>query len=329
VYPQGSVRLGTVVRPRKNDEYDLDTVAEYDIDTERITKERLKELVGDALTSYVDKHAGDPGEPTNVNPGKRCWTLEFDEPFHMDVLPAIPDPDARPHGIQITDREMYQWQPSNPIGFANWFYDRLGPQFKAARIELAKRAQVNVDDLPPWQVERTILQRAVQVLKLHRNTFFADDLTVRPPSIIVTTLAGHAYRGQPNLFEAVAGIANDMTSYIESDGALYIVRNPVHEEENFADRWGAEPDRARKFFEWVDDLNATLDAAYNERGGLKALATRIEKSFGVYPADTISQLGDRYKDDRRSDRLRVATTGLVGSSGMRVRDHTFHGEQTP
>ncbi len=41
----------------------------------------------------------------------------------MDVLPAIPNDEALEaiEAIWITDRKMFQWQPPNPVGFADWF----------------------------------------------------------------------------------------------------------------------------------------------------------------------------------------------------------------
>ena len=59
VYPQGSMRLGTVVRPWENDEYDIDAVAECDVDKTAITQADLKKCVGDALKRYVKAKTGD------------------------------------------------------------------------------------------------------------------------------------------------------------------------------------------------------------------------------------------------------------------------------
>ncbi|WP_416963032.1 hypothetical protein [Streptomyces sp. Agncl-13] len=39
------------------------------------------------------------------------------------------------------------------------------------------------------------MQRLVQILKWHCMLFFAEDTDHRPPSILLTTLAGRAYRG--------------------------------------------------------------------------------------------------------------------------------------
>jgi hypothetical protein len=325
VYPQGSMRLGTVVRPSPSDDYDIDAVAKCEVPKERTTKQELKDTVGEMLSGFVAANQGEPGAPTDCEEGARCWTLLFSDPFHMDVLPAIPNPDAAPHGIQITDRDLYQWQPSNPIAFANWFYTRMGPGFLREKVALAKRAQVNVDEVPDWRV-RTTLQRVVQVLKVHRNGFFANELDQRPPSIIVTTLAAHAFTGDKPLFDAVVDVAANMTGFIEGDADGYVVSNPVQPEENFADRWGSEAERTKKFFAWIDDLQETLESARSSRRGLNDVAAQLQKRFGVEPINkSLVRFGERRRDDRTMARLTVASTGMIGAGTMTVRDHTFHG----
>lgn len=327
VYPQGSMRLGTVVRPTPNDEYDIDAVATLHVSKDAIGKQELKDTIGDAVQRYVKAVQGTEGAPTGVKKGGRCWTLLY-ERFHMDILPAIPNEDAKPTGIWITDRDLFRWQPSNPIAFADWFYKRMGDQFLTERATLAKQAEVEVDDVPAWRV-RTTLQRVVQVLKVHRNMYFADELYERPPSIIVTTLAAHAYSGDEPLFEAVMDVAANMHRYVKTDNGQAVVCNPVHLTENFADRWGADPVRVRKFHDWLTDLQETLDDARHTRGGLHDVAARLEKRFGNAAIQkSMTAYGTRRTDARIADRLKVTTTGALGvaTDGTRAPDHTFHGE---
>src|SRR4051812_12887277 len=111
VYPQGSFRLGTVVAPiHFACEYDIDLVCRVDLASTSITQTELKRRVGVALRAYVaTSPVGDP----RLKEGARCWTLEYpSEPFHMDVLPAVPDPTGAPNAIKLTDRDLVRWQPS-------------------------------------------------------------------------------------------------------------------------------------------------------------------------------------------------------------------------
>ena len=119
VYPQGSFRLGTVVRPIGRDQYDIDMVYRWDVTKESVTQAYLKADVGDHLDRYVNGHP--EGRP-RLEERTRCWTLVYtSEPFHMDILPTIPDPKGSHNSVLLTDRTLKEWQHSNPIGYSQWF----------------------------------------------------------------------------------------------------------------------------------------------------------------------------------------------------------------
>jgi hypothetical protein len=119
VYPQGSMRLGTVTRKiHGNDEIDIDLVARRDLPKTSITQAELKADTGHGLDLFVK--SAPEGLPS-IDEGKRCWTLLY-QGFHLDVLPALPDVETGGAGILITDTELPPWLPSNPIGYADWFH---------------------------------------------------------------------------------------------------------------------------------------------------------------------------------------------------------------
>ncbi len=328
IYPQGSFRLGTVVRPLVlNGEYDIDLVCLRHVAKESITQAQLKADVGIALTAYVH-HRRPNGGPTGPRAGKRCWTLTYPG-FHMDVLPSIPDPDGSRSGILITDREVRFWQPSDPIGYSAWFRGRMAIEFVQKRAELAAiRKAAKVEDIPEWEV-KTTLQRAVQVFKCHRDLYFAQDLENRPPSIILTTLAAHAYRGAGDLFTCVLETARLMPSFVEDTATGWRVENPVQSAENFADRWTAAPSKAKKFCAWLGDLQRDLDEAASS-SSLPNVVSRLSASFGEEPVrKAATRFGEAARRDREAGKLTMAAgTGMLGrSSGTTVRKHDFFGEE--
>ena len=279
-YPQGSARIGTSVYPTGADEWDVDTVAEVDLDKEATTQTSLKQMVGTALRDYVRARAEDPRlGPTGVEPGRRCWTLSYRHPFHVDVLPAVPnrDKDAPLTGIWLADRDLVRWQPSNPKGYADWFIRQMGREFIERRTELAKAASVSVDEIPTWRV-KTTLQSSVQILKLHRNAFFADDLDNRPPSCVVTTLTGLGYDGELSLFTAVMAAAARMPQHIGRDGDMWLVENPAQPGDNLADRWSQNRAALRRFQPWLDDLQFTLESA-STRTGVESVVASLASRF--------------------------------------------------
>ena len=279
LHPQGSFRLGTPVRPMTHqDEFDIDLVCHLDIEKNKITQEELKNMVGDRLRKSDEYR-------DILQERRRCWSLVFPKRFHLDVLPTIPDAEHPGTGVLLTDLQLTRWQFSNPLGYADWFFNRMRALVTEQQEVLAKSAAVHITDIPEWRV-RTPLQRAVQVLKRHRDVQFMRALDNRPVSIILTTLAAHAYRGQTDLASTVIQLAADMPRYVEKRDGRWWVENPAHENENFADKWNEKPALRDAFLRWLDqlqrDVNGLADAASaNDRTLL------LEKSLGT---GTSSQL---------------------------------------
>ncbi len=323
VYPQGSFLLGTVVRPATpGGEYDIDLVIWLLLARESITQNELKERIGILLDDYR-KWKSDQGHadgPHSLESRRRCWTLGY-QGFHLDVLPVIPDDEHPPTGILLTDENLFRWLHSDPIGYAAWFRAR-----SEITRRLVEKRHASVADVPTWRT-RTPLQRVVQILKWHCMITFAADLDNRPPSILITTLAGRAYDGEPDLFTAVRGVLDNMTQYVERRNDRWWVPNPAHEEENFTDKWNDYPERRKAFYRWYDQITATMnDLAGMEGKGLDAVYSRLIETFDREPV-TKSCL--RYTAEMNRKQLRMGATGLLtasaSSTGRRIREHTFHG----
>ena len=324
IHPQGSGRLGTMVRRHDAEDYDIDSVVVRDVPKECVTQKDLKLTVGEALGDYVKARASTTGlRFTSVSEDRRCFTLHSEDPIHMDVLPAVPDGGSSPTALWIPDRDLRLWQPSDPVGFGNWFFGQMAVQMKEAKESFAKRAQVDVEDVPNWQI-RTVLQRAVQVLKAHRNCYFSAGDPNYASSIVITATAAQAYHGETSLFEAVMNAAALMPGFIGKDGATHVVLNPAHPDENFADLWSAA--RAARFFEWIDDLQRTLAEAVNVRSGLHSAAETLGSRFGIGPVTkAVERLGIGRTTARTEGGLAVASSGVLGTAGIAVKRHTFYG----
>lgn len=329
IYPQGSFRLGTVVHPdASGSEYDIDLVCLLDVAKEDVSQVELKARVGDMLASYlgakIDEGAVD--SPDDCVEGRRCWTLHYsDYAFHLDVLPAIPDVDRAPSGIHLTDTKLTRWQDSDPIRYARWFRSRSEEMMQ----KLAKRAlEANVAEVPEWKV-RTTLQRLVQVLKWHCALHFANDVENRPPSILITTLAAHAYRGESDLFVATLDAVRHMPDFVVKRSDTWWVPNPVNDGENFADKWADYPERRLKFIDWLEQVTSELNGLTDVRGrGFQTLVERVGEAFD---ASTIrkaaGQIGDKFRTTSTAGGLAMTGRGiLTKGNGVNVRKHTFYGD---
>jgi hypothetical protein len=265
IYVQGSFRLGTVVRPiTEADEYDIDLVCQLAIEKEQTTQANLKKIVGDRLKARDDL-------AKILKPSRRCWLLDYPSEnqmpaFHMDVLPAIPNNERPLTGILLTDTELKLWQKSNPIAYANWFYERMKVIFQEKRASLAESIQAKIEEVPEWQV-KTPLQTVVQILKRHRDIHFRNQEDVKPISIIITTLSARAYRNQRDVYDALTGIVQDLEAnwgrggYVENRNGRWWVANPVDPDENFADKWNEYPERREAFFQWLKKVGADFSSA--------------------------------------------------------------------
>ena len=278
------------------------------------------------LRAYIAARGDENGNP-RLEEKSRCWTLVYaDDKFHMDVLPVIPDPEGDETAILLSDRNMHQWQHSNPIGYADWFWRSMGDAVEIGRARLATILSRDVEDVPRWLV-RTTLQRVVQLLKLHRDTFFHNQPRDKPASILITTLATHAYNGESDLFEAYRKVAYTLPSHVEQRNDEFWVPNPAHEEENFADKWNTNPGRKAHFDRWAQALIADAEQWIVSAGVDEAV-----RLLGAALGSTAVQAGAK----RVATRLSAATASgalavtprgrLTHGGGTKIPRHDFYGQ---
>jgi Second Messenger Oligonucleotide or Dinucleotide Synthetase domain len=331
VYSQGSFRLGTIIRPiTDEDEFDIDLVCRLTFEKDQISQEKLKELIGTRLKQNYIRH---------LHEGRRCWTLKF-EGFHIDVLPAIPNTEAIPNGILITDTKLYRWQFSNPIDYSKWFKQRQIIRFELERREMAKAQNVDIEKIPESRV-KTPLQRAVQLLKRHRDGYFSDDADDQPISIIITTLAAKAYDNGDDLATTISRLVSEMGNHIEMRNGVAWVANPTDDNENFADKWQQHPQRKEKFLHWLGQVEKDM-AVIAKGAGIHALSSQLEKSFGQRVIqEVLKSFGNAAQTSRQQGQLLMnPTTGILQvataaaatavpvaqASSVRVPQHHFYGD---
>jgi hypothetical protein len=201
----------------------------------------------------------------------------------MDVLPSIPNIEQDPNGILLGDTDLRNWQKSNPIDYSDWFYESMKVQVLEFRESMAKALSLSVEEVPDWQV-KTPLQRAIQLLKRHRDVRFYGDPENKPVSIILTTLGARAYRGERDVYEALSRLASDMPNHVERRGDRWWVENPVEPDENFADKWNEKPERWDAFIQWLRDVQRDVSAAAGARD-LNESAHLLKSQLGATEVD--------------------------------------------
>jgi len=311
IFPQGSFRLGTVIKPiDENGEYDLDLSCslEAGITKATHTQRQLKHLVGDDLEAYrIARGIKEAREEK-----RRCWRLKYADTmsFHMDAVPAIPEESNQ---IQIllegmvkigSERGLAQnlagfaaaitdirdtnyealspnWRVSNSEGYARWFETRM-EQDQVLVEEWKQLAKVaKVDKLPAFQ-RKSPLQRCVQILKRHRDVMFKNNADSKPISAIITTLAARAYTGEAEIEDALEKILNGMSSLINSSKPL--IPNPVNPAEDFADKWYdveySHLHLERNFHDWLGQAQSDFNAIVASRDS-GVIVEQVQERFAV------------------------------------------------
>ncbi|PKR55607.1 nucleotidyltransferase domain-containing protein [Thalassospira marina] len=321
VFVQGSFRLGTVIKPNSsNEQYDIDcTCVLSGLSKSDLSQAQLKALLGTEIKAYrIAKNM-----TKEVQSKQRCWRLEYSDEaqFHMDIVPSLPngqdqrvllearslDASFADTAIAITDDQTRNfgditddWPRSNPKGYAEWFKARMGQAFTRRREQVlaemrAKNAAASIEDVPTYRV-RTPLQSAIMILKRHRDMMFSENSTDAPISIIISTLAAHAYNDEETNGSALIAILDRMESAIKYDGEKIIIPNPTDATENFADKWERHPERAEAFQFWLkqarSDFSSTMiltekrriARVLSDRMGNELTSKAFEKSDAERPA---------------------------------------------
>lgn len=299
MYPQGSFALGTVVRPiHKGDDasYDLDFIYQVSAPKKSTTPKELRDEVEAVLR---DSHLYDDRLVVN----DECFTIEYADiggvGFSIDIVPATAEDEGKklqlksesPHpeliddsiAIPKSENSRYSWLTNNPKGYKNWFTRINGPYAALNRDEIRKtifdqNASLynSVEDIPS-DLERSPVQRVIQILKYHRNVYYSKlpgGKDLKPISAIIGTLVTQiAEKQSPTMgtFDLLQCVLSELRVYSEQltseqsvfkqthpektlltrEGRNWVLRNPANPEDNLADSWNKNPRIASTFFKWL------------------------------------------------------------------------------
>ena len=335
IIPQGSFALGTVVKPVLDDgQYDVDLIIRVSKPTMRA--ETLRKRIYDMLTS----HGRYDGKIENK---KSCVRIQYADSsqFHMDVVSAQPiasDP-SKLNLAKLYDDSRYEYEPSNPFGYIDWFkrvmnYERVRDE----RSKIYASTEVKEIELP---YVRTSLQKAVQIIKRHRDVYCdGHDEQYAPSSIILTTLCGLTYNSQMTyaigtgiVYEALSNMLRGFQNYIQRDAdGNYNLPNPSYPAENFLLKWNEDDNYASEFAKWISQaINDIL--IYPERyieTDQAQLRNHFDTTFGkALSSESLSRYAREFGKiaERRDFRYDSATQDITtNSSGQPYKPHTYFGD---
>ena len=320
VYPQGSVRIGTTIKPLDRDEFDLDTVVHINGDVKKFTPQEI-------YSQLKRRISENSRYKEMVELKNRCLRLNYSGDFHMDILPGVQQYIHDDQKLVIPDRKLGTWATTNPKGYGGWFLDKANSVIQSL-LEKAYALEELPDD--DFQSKKP-LQRGVQLIKRYRDEFFNGNDEYATSSIVLTTIAGHFYNSEDSIFYTIDNIINKILIESRKTNGRIKVVNPVNPEEDFTDKWDSDPMYHQEFIRFVKHLHQ----AWQElKTGGKGRIHEDRLIKGLFGEDAYGK-GVRIQNElieklRSTNKLQVdrksgiLTSGLaIGASS--VKANTFYG----
>ncbi len=340
MYPQGSFALGTVVRPNVKDPdagYDLDFICQVRGKRDTITPSDLRKNI-----EYLLRNNEVYRQRLKV--WEECFTIEYAEvdgmSFSIDIVPAVDELDSTKYSLALQSRfpelmntaiaipkhngeRNYTWLTNNPKGLRSWFdninkpfLDYSRDQYRRFLFEQNRCLFTSVEEIP-HEMDRSPLQRTIQMLKYHRDVYYnrlprGDE--IKPISAIITVLAAEIsskFTSQTTTFELLDYVLKELEIYskllnmsevmfnagyngynvISRSEGKWFIANPADPQDNLANKWNESPEIARNFFRWVQAAQKDFIVAvkrYNDQD----FRTALENGFGRTRVSRV--LGTKY-----------------------------------
>lgn len=246
ISPCGSILTGTVVRPYSENEdayFDIDVLVNRPgFDSANSTPGEVRGPVDEALLES-DRYGNMTKECDE------CITVEYvangiEGGFRLDLNTCVDDKTCKMRqeyadsAISMAWKNPERWHGSNPRGLCQWFIDKnerfaaLGRAQRKTRILKENRSLYASIEEVPDSLDRSEMQRAVQVLKRSRDEFYhrCGKSEKAPASCVVTVIIGRVSDHLPHNAKAI----EFLESFIRCTRSLSAVRNlpnPVYDED--------------------------------------------------------------------------------------------------
>jgi hypothetical protein len=318
IYPQGSLRIGTTVKPKFKTEFDLDLVLELRALSYLLFPKPV--LLLDLVEQRIKEHEK---YRTMYERKNRCIRICYANDFHLDILPAGPDREMGGTCLLVPDRAMKGWKNSNPKGYANWFEQQL--------IEKAVKLMREIEPVPAREeVEvKHALKQATQLLKRDRDIRYADNLEQAPISIVLTTLAAQHYGAETSVSLGLHTVLTGIVSSFPSNDRLRVY-NPSNWKEDLSERWNDNPDAYKAFVEGTRKLRQDWEGLLLTTG-INEIAAKLSKLFGEeVTTAVVKERALEMEVKRQRGILGVSpSSGLIVSTtntgATPIRQNTFYG----
>lgn len=267
VYAQGSLILGTTIKPLPGKEFDLDIVLKVDDSYLNHTPKEIYDEVYRVLSEH--------GTYSPILQKKnRCIRINYNSDFHMDILPGCKITTDNSRVMIPKDKALDDWSRTDPKGYAEWFLNiakKHQSQFMLTeRYNMLVEAKVETEDLPTDVYVKSPLQRTVQIVKRYRDLYYQNrDLAKTPAisSVVLTTILAQSYSEELSIQLALKNALIKLKKLADGykyNGIKFPVYNPIDlypdrdKRENFTDSWTDE--HYSSFIGFVEALEKNINA---------------------------------------------------------------------
>ena len=217
----------------------------------------------------------------------------------------------------------YSWLTNNPKGFRIWFDEINKPFLLSSRVAYRQRlfeenraVYSSVEEIPE-EMERSALQRVIQILKYHRDIYyskFKDGDDIKPISALINVVVAQIssqHDSNCSVFGLLEFVLEELNIYAQQqrltlkefataygsrtvlsrpDGKWYI-SNPADPEDNLADKWNQDSRIPEYFFRWITAIKSDLIESLQEDDD-QQFRSAIENGLGFNAVSTV--LGKKY-----------------------------------
>lgn len=291
ISPCGSILTGTVVRP-----YSDDDNAYFDIDVlvNRPGFGSASNAPGEARGPVDEALLGSDRYGDMAEECDECITIEYvsngiEGGFRLDLNTCIDDrgnpraqtcetyPEYADYAASMAWENPERWHGSNPRGLCQWFVDKnerfAAPgraQRKARILKQSRGVYASIEDVPD-SLDRSEMQRAVQVLKRSRDEFYHRRVRSKkaPASCVITVIVGIVSDVLPDAATTI-DFLEGFFRFARPLAKTRSLPNPVYDED-LLQEWGDED--FDLLVSWTEEIERSL-------GGLR-YGTRAKASVAA------------------------------------------------
>lgn len=283
IFIYGSMATGTTVRPWSEDDdayFDFDALCKLTAGQDSSTSSAAIRENIEATLLASERY----GKRTDTS-DDCCITVNYvqngkEGGFRLDLCACVDDKGyagaAEPlnESVQIATKSDV-WMGSNPIGLVHWFkeanapYSKYSSEIQRRALFEENRVYYNSIEEVPYELERSALQRAIQILKRSRDVYYhqlGDECVLASCVLMVlvasiaetlpaTSLTINIIEEFCDAFLDVRSLSANVNGFSVDASGKWMLRNPVYDED-LLETWTTTNQNV--FLRWVKELKQEL-----------------------------------------------------------------------